>query len=333
MKSTKGILIAIVILLIIFFMMGPLYTIDEGEQAVVIRFGKIIKTEANAGLKFKMPLVDKVKKYTKKILSWDGDPQRFPTQENQLIWVDITARWKIVDAMKFYGTLGTINQAQSRLDDIINSTARKVIAVHLLRESVRNSNLINEIERKDVYQSQTQTTGASDDTTELSTSINTFTKITYDPIEKGRVKLSDDMLAGARENIPEFGIEMIDVIVRQIKYSDDITQNVYKQMIKERNQIAQAFRSGGEGEKAKWLGKMEKELREIRSDAERQAKEIKAKADAESLEIRNKAYSQNAEFAEFWIALTQYQNLLPQMKKILTTDFEFFKYLYKKKGR
>ncbi|MCI0471758.1 MAG: protease modulator HflC, partial [Candidatus Aminicenantes bacterium] len=69
----------------------------------------------------------------------------------------------------------------------------------------------------------------------------------------------------------------------------------------------------------------------IQSDAERQAKEIKAKADASALDIRNKAYNRDPEFAEFWIALTQYQNLLPNMKKILTTDIEFFDYLYKKK--
>ncbi len=130
-----------------------------------------------------------------------------------------------------------------------------------------------------------------------------------------------------------YGIQLIDVIIRQIKYSDDITQNVYRQMIKERNQIARAFRSDGEGEKAKWLGKMEKELKTIQSEAERKAKEIKAKADAEALEIRNKAYNRDAEFADYWMAMQQYEKLLPKMRKILTTDFEFFKYLYKKSGR
>ena len=102
-------------------------------------------------------------------------------------------------------------------------------------------------------------------------------------------------------------------------------------MFKERNQIAQAFRSDGEGEKAKWLGKMEKELLTIRSGAEREAKEIKAKADAQALDIRNKAYGQDAEFAEYWMALKQYENLLPKMKKVLATDFDFFKYMYKYK--
>jgi membrane protease subunit HflC len=104
-------------------------------------------------------------------------------------------------------------------------------------------------------------------------------------------------------------------------------------MIKERNQIARAFRSDGEGEKAIWLGKMDKELKTIQSEAEKQAKEIKAAADREALEIRNKAYSKDPEFADFWMAMDQYEKQLPKMKKVLSTDFEFFKYLYKKSGK
>ena len=78
---------------------------------------------------------------------------------------------------------------------------------------------------------------------------------------------------------------------------------------------------------------MEKELQTIRSDAEKTAKEKKAKADAIALDIRNRAYNKDPEFADFWMALIQYQTILPKMKKILTTDFEFFKFLYNKFGR
>ena len=331
MKKMKITLIIVAVLVVIFFMMGPYYILEEGELAVVTRFGEIIKSESEAGLKLKMPIVDQVRKYPKKIQSWDGEAQRFPTEENQLIWVDITARWKITDQKLFYESLGTITQAHSRLDDVINSSARDIIAVNLLREAVRNSDLINEIERKDVYRTQAIETGAEKG--EIVSKINTFTKTTYEPIVKGREKLSDEMLTVARKTTDTYGIVLIDVIVRQIKYSDDITQNVYRQMIKERNQIARAFRSDGEGEKAKWLGKMEKELLDIRSGAERKAKVIKAKADGKALEIRNRAYDRDAEFADFWMAMVEYQKLLPKMRKIITTDFEFFKYLYRKSGR
>lgn len=333
MNKVKAIGIAVAVLIFIILMMGPYYVVEEGEIAIVTRFGELVRSETDAGLKFKMPLMDQVKKFPKKIQSWDGEAQRFPTQENQLIWVDFTARWKIVNPKLFYESLGSITQAHSRLDDVVNSSARDIIAVNPLRESVRNSDLINQIERKDVYRTAQSTEVAGTEDSEMSSKINTFTKITYEPIAKGREKLSSEMLASARKITNTYGIELIDVIIRQIKYSDDITQNVYTQMIKERNQIARAFRSDGEGEKAIWLGKMDKELKTIQSEAEKQAKELKAAADREALNIRNKAYSQDAEFADFWMALEQYEKQLPKMKKILSTDFEFFKYLYKKSGK
>ena len=331
MKTFKPIAIIIAILIVLFLITGPYFIVEEGEQAVVTRFGKIIRTETTTGLKFKVPMMDKVRYYPKKIMPWDGDAQLYPTEENQYIWVDITARWKIVEPKRFYERLGEIRQAHQWLDQVINSSARDVIASALLREAVRNSNLINTIERKDVYLTQTGPVAEGDETV---SKVSTFTKVTYEaiPEDSGREKLSEAMLGKANEEAHDYGVQLIDIIIRQIKYSDDITQNVYRQMIKERNQIAQAFRSDGEGEKAKWLGKMEKELREIRSEAERTAKEIKAKADGEALDIRNKAYSRDADFAEFWMALVEYQKLLPSMKKILTTDFEFFKFMYKKSG-
>jgi membrane protease subunit HflC len=327
MKGYKLPLIIVIVVVVLILVLSPYYIVDEGEQAVVIRFGRIIRTSTDAGLKFKMPLVDKVHYYPKKILSWDGDAQLYPTEENQYIWVDITARWRINDMKVFYERLTEIENAHSRLDQLINSSARDIIATHSLREAVRNSNLINEIERKDVYSSQTGPTEEGEDPS----AVKTFTRVTYEPIKKGREVLSNNILESAAVEIATLGIDLIDVVVRQIKYSDDITHNVYRQMIKERNQIAQAFRSDGEGEKAKWLGKMEKELLTIRSGAEKDAKEIKAKADAEALDIRNKAYGQDAEFAEFWMAMKEYETLLPNMKKILATDFEFFKYMYQYK--
>jgi membrane protease subunit HflC len=329
MKNIKVTLIVVFIIVIVFFIMGPYFILEEGEQAVVVRFGKIIRADTEAGLKFKLPVFDSVRRFSKRILSWDGDAQKLPTEENMFIWVDTTARWKIIDPKLFYESVGTIPQAHSRLDDVINSNVRKIIARNPLRESIRNSNMINAIERKNVF--ETQDAGLDQDQKAIEI-ISTFTKTEYPEINKGRTMLSDEMLAEALKKTPKYGIQLIDIIIRQIKYSDDLKPSVYNRMIKERNQIAQAFRSDGEGERAKWLGRMEKERLNISSAAERKAKEIKAKADAEALDIRNRAYNQNPEFADFWMAMQQYEALLPKMKKILTTDLEFFKYLYKKTG-
>lgn len=328
MNNQKKLISMIIIIFGLFLFLKPFFIIKEGEMAIVVRFGKIISSITSAGFNFKIPIIDNVVKYPSKIQSWDGEAQRLPTEENQFIWVDSTARWKIKDPKLFYEAVGNITSAQSRLDDVIDSSVRKIIVRNQLREAVRNSNIINEIKRKNVFAAPQQLGEKSNKSLSLISS--TYTNVKYEEISTGREKLSEDMLSEAKKVTPQYGITLIDIIIRQIKYSDDLTQSVYNRMIKERSQIAQAFRSDGEGKKAEWLGRREKELRSIQSNATRKAKEIKAKADGKALEIRNKAYNKDPEFAEYWIALLDYQKLLPPINKTITTDMEFFKYLYNK---
>ncbi|HVO40605.1 MAG TPA: protease modulator HflC [Spirochaetia bacterium] len=329
MRKTIIILVLVGVALLIITLLGPYYVVMEGEQAVVVQFGRIVRVATNAGLHYKVPFVESVTKYSKKVQSWDGDAQRIPTSENQFIWVDTTARWRIADPKKFYESVGSMTTAQGRLDDVIDSEVRKVISRNPLREAVRDSNVISEIKRTNALES---VAGSAESSQGLS-NISTLAEIKYEPITTGRRALSIQMLNEARTIMPQYGIELIDVLIRQIKYSEDLTPSVYDRMIKERNQIAQAFRSDGEGEKAKWLGQTTRELLQIQSDAERKAKEIKAKADAQALEIRNKAYSQDPDFADYWMALEEYKTLLPKFNKTMSTEADFYKYLYNRRGR
>ncbi len=319
MRKTIIILVIIGVALIIISLLGPYYILVEGEQAVVVQFGRIVRVDTQAGLKYKVPFVESVVKYSKKVQSWDGDAQRIPTSENQFIWVDTTARWRISDPKKFYESVGSMTQAQGRMDDVIDSEVRKIISKNPLREAVRDSNVISQIKRSNVLAS---VAGSAESTQALS-NISTLAEIKYEDIQTGRRALSIEMRDNARSIMPQYGMELIDVLIRQIKYSDDLTPSVFDRMIKERNQIAQAFRSDGEGEKAKWLGQTTRELKQIQSDAERKAKEIKAKADAEALAIRNRAYSQDPDFADYWMALEEYKTILPKFNKTLTTDGGF----------
>ena len=149
MKKLVGWLIAILILLIVFLFMGPLYIINEGNQVVVTRFGSIVDTHTEAGLYFKIPFLDKITTYPKLVLSLDGDEQRIPTKENQFIIVDTTSRWRISDPGKFYQNFTTLDNAYNKLSDIIDSSCRTVITQNRLSEIVRSSNLINEAKEKD----------------------------------------------------------------------------------------------------------------------------------------------------------------------------------------
>ncbi len=133
--------------------------------------------------------------------------------------------------------------------------------------------------------------------------------------------------------VPQFGIQVVSLLVRQIKYSDDLTKSVHDRMITERNKEAERYRSQGLGEKDFWLGKMQRELEFIQSDAYKHSETIKGQADAQAARIYAQAYNQDPEFYQFWKSLDSYQKLLPKFKKVLTTDAEYFRYLYQASGR
>ncbi len=332
MKKIITVLVVVAVIMVVLMLLGPVYVLEEGEQSIVTRFGAIVSSQTEAGLKFKMPVVDTVLKYPKKILSWDGDAQRVPTSENQFIWVDTTARWRITDPVKFYESVTTLEQGWSRLDDVIDSSVRTVIAENSLNEAVRNSNLINEINRED------STTAIVEQDGEGSISIDellksTFTDTTYEEINMGREVLSMAMFDSASKLTKQFGIELIDILIRQIRYSDDLTESVYNRMIKERRQIAEFYRSYGEGKKAEWLGKLDNERRSVLSGAYEKSETIKGTADATATRIYSDAYGNNAEFFEFWRSIESYKKILPNFRKTLTTDMEYFKYLYDSDGR
>jgi modulator of FtsH protease HflC len=317
-------LIVIALLVIFFFASGPLYIVKEGYQAVITRFGSISGTHTVAGLYFKVPFIDQVTTYPKLILSTDGDLQRIPTKENQFIVVDTTSRWRITDPVQFYKSFKTLDSAYNRLSDIIDSSTRTVITANRLSEIVRSSNIINE-----------RTTGAAeaedDETKEIESLVNVNN--VNESVTRGRGELCREMTEDANKLVPEYGIEVIDIVPRQIKYSDELTQSVYNRMIKERNQVAQAYRSLGEGKKAEWMGKLENEKRTISSGAYKKSEELKGAADAQAARIYADAYNKDPEFYTFWKSMESYKSTLKNYDATYSTNMDYFKYLYSADGK
>ncbi|MDR2808762.1 MAG: protease modulator HflC [Spirochaetaceae bacterium] len=327
MKKLITVSVIVVVAFVAVLVIGPFYVIDEGEQAVIVQMGRIVNVVTKAGLHLRTPFIDDVVRYPKRILAWDGEQKSMPTREKQYIWVDIIARWRIADPQKFYESISTIEGAYAKLGDVIDSEVRTVVAENYLREIVRNSNII--MERPQTADSL----GISAELDESQISSILQPGSSYEPITRGRRQLAEEILARSRRMVPEYGIELIDVVARQIRYSDELTQSVYARMIKERNQIAQAFRSDGEGKKAEWMGKMDNERRSILSAAYERSEIIRGNADAEATRIYAEAYTQDRSFFEFWRAIESYRNTLPSFEKTLSTNMDYFKYLYSPQGR
>lgn len=330
MKKLVVALVIIAVVVIIFLILGPFYIIEEGEQAVVVRFGDIVKSTTEAGLHIKTPIVDNVVKYPKRIMSWDGQPRLFPTEEQQFIFVDTTARWRIVDAELFYERLTTINAAFGRLDDVVESAVATIIAQNPIYEAVRTTNVINEIDRTEA--AATEAVGEAVEGIEQIADL-IVTVAQQETLDKGRTVLSDEMLASASSVVEGFGIELIDIVIRQIRYSDDLTNSVYDRMVSERQRIARAYRSLGEGRKEQILGELEREKNRIISQAFATSEEIRGEADAAAARIYTDAYTQDPEFFEFWRAIESYRETLPRFRKTLTTDLDYFQYLYSETGQ
>lgn len=329
MKKLVTVLVVIAVVVIVFLILGPFYVLQEGEQAVIIRFGEIVRTTDDAGLKIKTPFVDNVVKYPERTMSWDGQPRLFPTAEQQFIYVDTTARWQIVDPRAFYQRLITVNQAYGLLDDVLESAVANVIAANAIHEAVRSSNIINELDRGDA---------PVPDTAEEVEGIEQIADLIVtveeqDPVTKGREVLSQEMLARASDEAEDWGIELIDVVIRQIRYSEELTASVYDRMISERQRIARAYRSLGEGRKEQILGELEREKNRILSAAFAEAEDIRGQADATAARTYSDAYAQDAGFFEFWRAVESYRDTLPRFSKTLTTDLEYFDFLYSESGQ
>jgi len=294
---------------------ASLYTVSETEQVIITQFGKPIgDTIGEAGLHVKIPFIQKVNRFEKRILEWDGPPANMPTKDKVYIVVDNFARWRITDPRAFFENLRDQRTAESRLNDILGSETRNVIAKHDFIEAIRST--------KDRKVAREANAGASIADARIGI---------LPPITKGRAELEKEIFASATPKMKGFGIELMDVSFKRINYNVSVSQTIYQRMVSERTQIAERFKSEGAGEAAKILGQRERDLKQIESEAYRKVQEIEGAADAKATEIYAKAYNgslQARELFEFTKTMEAYKEVLTSdTSLILSTDSDFLRYL------
>jgi len=126
----------IVIIFVIAVLAASLFTVDETEQVIITQLGKFMREIKEPGLKFRVPLIQAVHKFEARVLEYDAEAAKIITDDKKHLVIDNYARWKIVDPLKFYQTVGSETGAQSRLDDIVFSELREELARHTLTEIV-----------------------------------------------------------------------------------------------------------------------------------------------------------------------------------------------------
>jgi len=292
---------------------ASVYTLDEAEQAVIVQLGAPVgEPITEPGLHFKLPFIQEVRRFDKRVISWDGDPNQIPTRGEQFISVDTTARWRISDPLVFMQRVQNERGATMRLNDILDSVVRDKISATDLVEIVRSKDW--KISEDDL--ARVQLTGEEDE------------EILLQEVKTGRQELVKAIFDQAATQMPEMGIELIDIRIKRIDYVEAVQQRVFDRMIAERQRIAEQFRSEGQGRAAEIDGDTERSLSEIQSEANRQAEIIRGQADAEASRIYSEAFGADPEFYAFLRTLESYpETIRASSTLILGTDSEYFRYL------
>jgi membrane protease subunit HflC len=310
MKKVFGFIIAVLVLIVLLFVTGAAYTVREDQQVILTQFGKEVGDPiTEAGLHFKLPFIVKVNVIEKRVLAWDGESAQMPTRDKTYIQVDTFARWEISEPLVYFKTLRDERSALSRLDDILGSETRNAVAKHDLLEVVRSTK----------------------DRKPEKTDLQTEQEAVFEPIKIGRREIENNVYEIAKTKLEDIGINLLDLRFKRINYNQSVAPQIYEQMISERQQIAERFRSEGAGEAARTMGKMEREVKRIESEAYRKIQSILGEADAESTRIYAEAYGGTPEresFYEFVKTLEAYDKILDENTTvILSTDSDLFKLL------
>lgn len=305
----KLIAAAIIVVSLLILIKASAFTVAEYEQVVITRFGDLKRAITEPGLGFRVPFIEKVERLEKRLIPWDGDPENMTTKDKKSIYIDVWARWRIVDPMKYFRRLRTIHRGQGVLDGLLDSAVRDVVARYNLIECVRSTN--------DPLFYSDETLEEGDDRRR-------------ERIVAGRSTLEDEMLAtvNSQDLRATYGMEVTAVRLKRVNYVKTVRERVYERMKSERMRIAMLFESEAEEERNRILGNTRKELDFIEGDMQQQSAEIRGRADAEVITIYAESLSEDPEFFKFLRRLETYKKTLgSDTRLILSTDSELLELL------
>lgn len=268
---------------------SSVYTVNQTKQVILTQFGHPLDTAiTEPGLHFKMPIIQKAETFDKRYLPWDGPMVQMTTKDKTFIEMETFARWRISDPMRYFLRLKDERSALSRIEDVLGSETKAAVARYDLIEVIRTDKNRKPLVDESIKVAATDTGSDVSDIGSLK------------PNKVGRAEVEKEILAAASPKLAEYGIDLLDVRFKRTNYNQQVLERIYQRMASERMQIANRFRSEGEGEAAKIAGNKERDINEINSVAYSKAQQIIGEGDAKAAEIYAKAYGQNPAAAEFY---------------------------------
>ncbi len=283
MKRNLLMLVTGLIVAALFVLLQVLFTVREGEVAVVTTFGKPVRTLTTAGLYARWPWpVQRVYRYDNRIHCLEGTLQETMTQDGKNVLVSVYAGWRIREPLQFLERVGTIEQAESSLDGLLRNYKNAVLGQHPF------SNLVNADPKA----------------------------MKYEAIEK------EILDAVQPEALDRYGIEVSFLGIRRLGLPEATTEKVFERMRAEREELAERYRSEGEGAAIRIRAEADRQKNQLLAQADADAKRIRADGDAQAAEYY-RAFEKNPELAMFLRKLEVLQETLKERSTVvLSADTE-----------
>ena len=337
-KKTTPIIILVII--IIFIALQSVFTVDEKEVAIVTTFGEYKASYITPGLKTKVPFVDTVTKFDKRLQRVDVPPETILTSDKKRIRVDAYARYKIINPLLFFKNLTNETTADSRIGSIISSRLREEIAqdtqddlISERRDSVMKyvtttSNLF-EISYEEVYELENGLQYK-----DLYFYIKSPTDASFNPVNNDQRTL---ILSNAFDSTYEikyfvplqniWGVEIIDIRIKRADFPDEVETSIFERMMAERFEKSSAYRAEGEQEDKEIRASVNKEVEVTLETAQGYAAFTRGEGEALAIEALAIALKSDPEFYGFVRSLEAYEKSLKGSTIILDPTSELFRYL------
>lgn len=236
-KYSTPLLILLVIAVVV--LSSSVYVVNQAEQAIVLQFGEPVRLVKEAGLKVKIPFIQKVVFYDKRLLNLDPPTQEVVLNDKKRLDVDSFTRYRIVDPLKFYQTVRTELQARSKLEEIVNSSVRKVLGRVTLQE------LLSE-ERSEIMEAMSSA------------------------VKKDAEQIGVDV-AEVRIRRADLPVEVLQAINDRMKAERDRDAKEFRA---QGQQIAQQIRSTADKERTIIIAEAEQQAQIIRGEGDKEATQI-----------------------------------------------------------
>lgn len=305
----------IFILLLIFFWPGTsqikaLYVVDVTQQVIVTRFGDVQTVKTSPGLYLKLPFLDAISSYDRRVLRIDAPPQRMLDKDINILEIDAYARYKILDAVQFRKTLQSTENAGRVLGQRINASLRAEVAS-------RN--------REQIIGGDVELDAQGNPLTDEEGNTQVFATET-------RTQMLDKVLASIRAALAQerepFGIEMLDVRIKRADFPTEVSGRVFERMRSERERIARSRRAEGEEEARRTRARADRDVEIILAEADQKANVLRGEGEAAAIRILADALNEDPEFFAFQRSLEAYRNFLnTQTTVILSSEADIFKFL------